>query len=76
LTNIDYFSLPKAHNELGNPLSKGALLEKEWCAGAIDDKKLDQDLPVRHGTKYPAGRWTVNDRSADAFYFPMMRAAS
>ena len=41
-SNIDYFLYQKAHNELHKPLSDGALLNGEWCAGAVDNiNKID-----------------------------------
>ena len=70
-SNIDYFLYQKAHNELGNPLSKGALLEGEWCVGAIDNiRKLD--VGPAGSTWYEISGWSLDsqmDRSADGVLF-------
>ena len=70
-SNIDYFLYQKAHNELQKPLSDGALLNGEWCAGAVDNiNKID----VGRGgsTWYQISGWLLNRKvkgNADGVLF-------
>ena len=69
-SDIDYFLYQKAHNDLHKPLSANAVLNGDWCVGAIDNiHKLDEGHSS--STWYQISGWSLDhhERNADAVIF-------
>jgi hypothetical protein len=64
-SDIDYFLYQKAHNELHGPLSASAVLNGDWCVGAIDNmNKLDEGRSS--STWYQISGWSLDHRERNA----------